>query len=177
MSLPQFTCIVACDSRNGIGKNNTIPWHLPSDLKFFAKTTKGNGHNTVIMGRKTWESLPQQYRPLPLRTNIVISSNQELNVPPEVAIFPSLDEALQSLENTSTGGEIFVIGGAMLYTTALSHPSCSKVIITIISKDFECDVFFPPLPRHFVIESISEPITENDTVMIFTTYSKHVDTH
>ena len=71
-----YNLIVACANNYGIGYNGELPWHIPNDLKRFSKLTKGKGNNAVIMGRKTWDSLP--VKPLPNRVNIILTSNSEL---------------------------------------------------------------------------------------------------
>jgi dihydrofolate reductase len=172
MALPNFSLIVAVDSNFGIGKNNTIPWYLPSDLKRFAKITKGDGKNTVVMGRKTWESLPETYRPLPGRQNVVITSNKGYIVPSGVSIHSSLDEALQSLENKDNDSEIFVIGGGQLYAHAITLPQCNKIYVTKMSHNFDCTVFFPAIPNDFSITEQSEAMTENEQTFTYITYQR-----
>jgi dihydrofolate reductase/thymidylate synthase len=102
------------------------------------------------MGRKTWESIPEQYRPLPNRLNIVLSGNPAFQTVPAdennlVHIFPSLEKALESLSTNSKINEIFIIGGASLYEHALNKYSdyCKLIIKTRIMKDYECDTFMP----------------------------------
>ena len=172
MPLPNFSLIVAVDSHFGVGKNNTIPWYLPSDLKRFAKITKGNGQNIVIMGRKTWESLPEAYKPLPGRQNVVLTSNKAYTIPTGVSIHTSLDEALQSLENKDSDGEIFVIGGGQLYTHAITLPQCKKIYITQLTRNFDCDVFFPTIPSDFSITEKGEEVIENNETFTYVTYER-----
>ena len=121
----------------GIGKDGGLPWKLSEDLKHFRRTTE-NG--TVIMGRKTWDSIPEKFRPLKNRKNIVLSSNPNLS--PDCVITQSLEEALQASE-----GPTYVIGGESLFREIIMIPDmlsrCNSIIMTRISKPFECDVFFP----------------------------------
>ncbi|MCP4093776.1 MAG: dihydrofolate reductase [Planctomycetes bacterium] len=135
------------DCARGIGRDGDMPWHLPSDLKYFAKITKGEtaqtggALNTVIMGRKTWDSIPERFRPLAGRTNIVISRQRDL--PMEgAALAQSLEQALEMADSSS---DCFVIGGATIYEMALAHPDCGDLLITEIDSDFDCAVFFPAL--------------------------------
>ncbi len=149
-----FSIIVAVDSQFGIGKNGLLPWHLPSDLKYFKKiTTQATSPaktNAVIMGRKTWESIPPAFRPLSGRLNIVISRQAQLIVPEGVFHAKSLEEALSFLQNKKNNvGEIFVIGGAQIFQQALEHPSCQKIYLTCIEKEFSCDTFFPDVLHQF----------------------------
>lgn len=149
-----FSIIVAVDSQFGIGKNGLLPWHLPSDLKYFKKiTTQATSPaktNAVIMGRKTWESIPPAFRPLSGRLNIVISRQAQLIVPEGVFHAKSLEEALSFLQNKKNNvGEIFVIGGAQIFQQALEHPSCQKIYLTCIEKEFLCDTFFPDVLHQF----------------------------
>ena len=147
-----FSIVVAMDDRRGIGKNGTIPWHLPEDLKYFKDmTTRTSGpsqKNAVIMGRKTWESLPEKFRPLPNRLNVVLSRNEEFTAK-GVVIGSTLEKAMDTLEKDPQIENIFVIGGAQIYTHALLHPLCQRLFITFVRGDFACDAFFPSLPNRF----------------------------
>lgn len=136
-----FTIIAAIDANRGIGVNNTLPWHLPSDLKHFKETTDGG---TVIMGRKTWESIPEKFRPFKNRLNIVISTQSNLNLPEGVLLANSLDQALEMAHE-----QAFVIGGAQLFAHAIVHENCQRIILTLIANDFTCDAFFPQIPDGF----------------------------
>ena len=133
--------ILACDSKFGIGKNNTLPnWNIKGDLKRFKDITTGSGNNVVIMGRKTYESLPRF--PLIGRYNIVISRSMKSCLScPNVAI--DLDEAY-SLAKKLMGnikGEIWVIGGASLYNEVIKRDLVKYADITQVIGDFDCDVF------------------------------------
>lgn len=127
--MSSFSIIVATDQKNGIGIQNKLPWHLPEDLAHFKKTTTGH---TVIMGRKTYESIG---RPLPNRRNIVLSKNLAWQAA-GVETFSCLAE----IDNLQ-GDEIFIIGGAQIYELALKD--VNKIIVTEIDADFACDAFFP----------------------------------
>lgn len=140
-----FAIIAALDENRGIGKNNALPWHLSADLKHFAATTKGG---TVIMGRKTWESLPPAYRPLKDRLNIVVSRGEQA-LPKGVLLAHSLDEALALAEKHEPQRKAFVIGGALLYVEAIKHPACKELILTHVQGIFDCDTFFPDYSANF----------------------------
>jgi len=127
--------LIFARAANGvIGAHGTLPWHLPEDLAHFKRTTLGC---TVIMGRKTWDSLPPKFRPLPGRVNIVITRQadwHENGAQP----FTSLGNALLFCEQFE---EVWVIGGAELYAQAL--PLAQRAVITEIAQDFEGDAFAP----------------------------------
>ncbi len=126
--------IIVAKSKNGtIGVNGTLPWHLSDDLKRFRKLTTGN---TVIMGRKTWDSIG---RPLPDRHNIVISRTSELSLEGAQTV-TSLEEALRV---APTGLDQFIIGGAEIYNLAL--PRADSIEMTLIHKNVAGDTFFPVL--------------------------------
>lgn len=131
--------LVAAVANNGvIGKDNALPWHLPEDLKHFKALTTGH---VVIMGRKTWESLPERFRPLPGRTNVVVTRNAGY-VAPGATVVTSLDAA-KKLGDDRTA--LFVIGGAELYAHAL--PLAQRLELTEIAADIEGDAFFPAFDR------------------------------
>jgi dihydrofolate reductase len=142
------------DRARGIAKDGDMPWHLPGDLAFFAKLTTGAGGNTVVMGRKTWETIPERYRPLPRRRNIVIT-RQDGYAAEGAEVASSLDAALE-LARDGSESRLFVIGGAQIYALALQHPDCAEVYITEIDRDFDCEVFFPQLPDFDRTETLGE---------------------
>lgn len=156
-----FAIIAAMDENRGIGKDNKLPWHLSADLKHFAAVTKGG---TVIMGRKTWESLPEAYRPLKERLNVVVSRG-ELELPEGVKLAHSLDEALEAAE-----GKTFVIGGATLYAEAIQHPACRELILTEVEGSVDCDAFFPEIPAGFLMKEMSEEVEEKGFTFRFVKY-------
>lgn len=127
--------IVAVSQNNVIGKDNRLPWHLPEDLKYFKNTTWAM---PIVMGRKTWESLG---KPLPGRTNIVITRNNGFKADGAVVV-NSLEEAERIAREQDTK-ELFIIGGAEIFNMAL--PLANRLYLTRIHHDFEGDVFFPPV--------------------------------
>jgi dihydrofolate reductase len=140
MPTPTLTLIAAV-ARNGvIGRDNALPWHLPADLKHFKALTTGHA---VIMGRKTWESLPEKFRPLPGRQNIVVTRNAGYQAE-GATVVSSLPAAL-----TATAGDnAFVIGGAELYAAAL--PLADRLQLTEIDAAFDGDTHFPAVaPREW----------------------------
>ena len=139
--------IVATDNKLGIGKDNTIPWNIPADLKYFKEiTTEGDRTNIVIMGRKTWESIPSSYRPLSNRINIVLSSQKlDLSAFKDTLCFDSLTSAIGWANNNYFDrkfGKIYIIGGAQVYEEAVNNFNINNVYQTKVYGDFGCDKFF-----------------------------------
>lgn len=178
MSARSFAIVVAQCQSGGIGLSNTIPWHLPGDLKFFKKVTSeccAGRVNAVVMGRKTYESLPPSFRPLPNRLNVILSRDQEvrarLQLPQSVLVASSLDQVSAILpENVE---KVFVIGGAAVYKEALLSRLCSRVYLTQLETDFACDTFFPTVPAAlYKLTSKSKPVTEKDIAYSFLQFDR-----
>ena len=170
-----FSIVVAYDQTHGIGNNNTLPWHLPKDMAYFKTLTSQAKHgqkNLVIMGRNTWESIPQKYRPLPNRYNMVVSKNPDYHIPPTVLLHTDLGQLLGTLNSIELNLEIdqvFIIGGMSLYQQALQHPNCATIYATEINHTYNCDAFFPPIPSHFSLINQVDT-TDNGTPISFKTY-------
>lgn len=146
MPSPVLTLIAAV-ARNGvIGMANRLPWQLPADLKHFRELTTGH---TVIMGRKTWESLPAKFRPLPGRRNIVVTRNGAFRAE-GATVATSLADAIVA----ANGDESFVIGGAELYKAAL--PLADRLQLTEIDAAYEGDTWFPAIDTSAWRESARE---------------------
>jgi dihydrofolate reductase len=146
----KISLIVAMASNRVIGNNNHMPWHLSADLKKFKKITMGA---PILMGRKTYESIG---RPLPGRTNIIISRNSEYRQG-GCLVFNDIEAAIK--KGCETAGEIFVIGGSGLYEAIL--PIADTLYLTIINKEFEGDTFFPDIDLNAWTEVERENI-DND---------------
>ncbi|CDT53112.1 dihydrofolate reductase [Vibrio coralliirubri] len=127
----KLSLIAAMTRDRVIGKDNEMPWHLPADFKWFKQCTMGK---PIIMGRKTYESIG---RPLPGRTNIVVSRDPELKIE-NVKTFTSIDDAIRSV---SEAEEILIIGGDSIYTQTLKR--ADRLYVTIIDTGLEGDAFFP----------------------------------
>lgn len=141
--------IVAAVAKNGvIGKDNALPWRLPEDMAHFKALTTGHA---VLMGRKTWESLPAKFRPLPNRRNYVLTRDPDY-VAPGATVLHSLDEAMQ-LGAAETA--LFVIGGAELYRHML--PCADRLELTEIGAAFDGDAYFPAFDRNEWREVKREP--------------------
>lgn len=163
-----FNIIAAIDKNNGIGKDNSLPWHFKDDLKHFSKVTRGNGKNAIIMGKNTWDSLPK--KPLPGRVNIVLSSKfqciTDLNY--ENTWFCNSFEQFKSIpafENAEFD-ECWYIGGEKIYNTVINHSNINKIIVTRVNGIYNCDTFFPKIPNNFTLES-STQLTYDLTVETF----------
>ncbi len=148
-----FDVVVAADDAGGIGRRGGLPWRLPGDLRRFRALTRGSGR-AVLMGRRTWESLPPRFRPLPGRLNVVLTRQPpaSLALPSGVLVASSLDRAL-ALAGAAGARRRFVIGGAQLYAQALAHPACRRVYLTRVQGRFGCDTFLAPLGEGFHLVS------------------------
>ena len=148
-----ISLIVAIAENNAIGKNNELLCHIPNDLKRFKKLTTGN---CVIMGKRTWESLPK--RPLPGRTNIVLTDNPLECFDCGLTAY-SIEDALKKCDHSK---EVFIIGGGSVYNQFL--PIADRLYITQIHKSFDADTFFPEIDRSIwsVIET-EEHKSDNET--------------
>ncbi len=154
--------VVAYASNRVIGHRGTLPWRLPSDLRHFRELTTGG---TVVMGRKTFQSLPDAHRPLRERRNLVLSSNAGLDAD-GAEIHPSLDAALQACAK-----DCFVIGGAAVYEQAL--PRAERVYATHVEAEPHGDAFFPALaPAEWRCVQQSEALQENGLAFVFCTYDR-----
>ena len=119
-----------------IGVGGKLPWHLPEDLVHFKTLTLGK---VVVMGRKTWESIPERFRPLPGRANVVITRQTGYDVPPGVAVYASVEDAVAALAEM----EVMVIGGAKIYAQTI--PYASAIFLTHVDREIAGDVFFPDM--------------------------------
>lgn len=133
-----ISLIVAAGSNNAIGKDNTLIWHMPADMKFFKEKTTGH---CIITGRKNYESIPLKFRPLPNRTNIVITRQRDYNAPGAIVV-DSIDTAIKKAQ-TIANDEIFIIGGADVFKQSMNL--ADTIYLTRIHHAFEADVFFPEL--------------------------------
>jgi len=146
MFKPTIAAIVAMDEGRVIGKDGALPWHLPEDLAHFKAKTLGH---FVLMGRKTWDSLPPKFRPLPGRVNIVMSrSPAALSLPDGAYGVSSFSEALEIVQRSGKAGPIlWCIGGAELYAAAL--PKCDELHLTLVQGHHAGDAVFPPFEDSF----------------------------
>ncbi|WKX91758.1 hypothetical protein Q1695_010078 [Nippostrongylus brasiliensis] len=172
--------IVAVDSSFGIGKDGKLPWMLRKDMKFFVDNTSRTSDpkkvNAVVMGRKCWESIPEKFRPLKGRLNVVISRTLPKHRDENLIISDNFDEVVKELASGSLSEnveKIWNIGGAEIYKMALEKGCVDQLIVTKIQKDFDCDVFLKGVDWDHFQEDVSERsdlMTENDLVFSFHTY-------
>jgi len=154
--------VVAHTANRVIGRDGGLPWRLPSDMRHFRELTSGH---TVLMGRRTFESLPDVFRPLPDRRNLVLSSDSGYEAP-GAETFTALSAALEVC-----GEDCYVIGGGVTYRETL--PLAQRIYATEIETELEGDVFFPELEeqRWRCVQS-SEQIVENELAFTFRTYER-----
>jgi dihydrofolate reductase len=167
--------IVATDKNNGIGKDGKMPWSFKKEAKFFKQTTSQtkdkDKQNIVIMGRTTWESIPEKFRPLKNRINIILTHQKDYKVEGAV-ICNSIDEAFDKADNKVE--TIFIIGGARIYKENINNPKLAGIYITKIDKEYECDAFFPQIQETFSsIKSLGKE-EENGIEFEYLLYEKGV---
>jgi dihydrofolate reductase/thymidylate synthase len=191
MNARSTAAIVAIASKTrGIGINGALPWKLKGDMKYFKNITStvdstfsSNSQNAVVMGRKTWESIPKKFRPLPNRLNVVLSRSADIrtkcSIPEEVLCANSFDAALDQLAPLRASGkvaQVFAIGGASIYDAALKSGFCDTVYITRVETDAECDVFFPELSKdEYNLASTSERKEESGIGYTFEKFSRNAN--
>jgi dihydrofolate reductase len=133
--------LIWAQSSNGvIGHDGSIPWRLPEDLKLFRSLTMGS---TVLMGRATWDSLPDAFRPLPGRRNLVMTRRPDLTAPGAVAV-GSVDDAFAAAQ-----GEVWVIGGEQIYRAAM--PYAHRLVVTELETAYDGDTFAPAIDASWTV--------------------------
>ncbi|XP_046974882.1 dihydrofolate reductase [Vanessa cardui] len=184
MSKVSLNLIAAACENMGIGANGTLPWRLKNEMLYFnTMTTKVKDStkiNAVIMGRKTWDSIPGKYRPLNNRVNIVLTRQVDAvkkDAPNDVVVLPGLDEAISYINGREDIESTWVIGGSYIYKAAMEHPNCGKIYLTEIQKTFKCDTFFPSIDKQLFQLVDEEGIqkerqTEGDIDYYFRVYKR-----
>lgn len=162
--MPEIILIAAVARNRAIGKDNQLLWQIPEDMAHFKSLTAGH---TVLMGRKTWESLPARFRPLPGRRNIVVSRQRDYT-----AAGAELADSLENgLKLASTAEKLFIIGGAEIYTQAM--PLADRLEITEVDLMPEADAWFPEISAvDWEICQKTTPPTVGGTGFSFLTYRK-----
>ena len=151
---PNLSIIVAIAQNGAIGKNNDLLWHLGSDLKRFKQLTMGH---PVVMGRKTWESLPK--KPLPGRQNIVMTNNPDFEAEGATVVH-SVNGLFKALKDCDE--EVFVMGGAAIYKALL--PFTKRLYITRVYRDYDADVYFPTIDMsEFTLVKFGEPMYDEES--------------
>ncbi|MFM7023243.1 MAG: dihydrofolate reductase [Flavobacteriales bacterium] len=136
----KVSIIVAAGLNNSIGKDNGLLWHLPTDMKFFKDRTLGHH---ILTGRKNYESIPEKYRPLANRTNIVITRDPKLEIP-GCLVTTSILQGIQFARQRGEK-ELFVIGGGEIYRQCLDQDLVTHIYLTRVNETFDADTFFPEL--------------------------------
>lgn len=155
--------VVAYGRNHVIGIDGGLPWHLPTDMKHFREVTAGG---TVIMGRHTWDSIPEKFRPLPGRRNLVLSRNPDFEAP-DAVVLPTLATALAAAD-----GDAYVIGGGATYREAL--PFADEVWATEIDAAPDGDTHFPELvPADWRIAEERDPVSENGFTFTIRLYARN----
>jgi dihydrofolate reductase len=126
------------DKNRGIGRDNDLMWHLPNDMRFFKETTE---NQIVVMGRKNYDSIPEKYRPLPNRENVILTKNTSFEAS-NCSVFHSLDAALSAYQSDKNR-KFFIIGGGQIYKLALEAKILEEMFITHIDGNYDADTFFP----------------------------------
>lgn len=149
------------DNERGIGKNNDLMWHLPADMKFFKETTLGH---IVVMGRKNYDSIPERFRPLVDRENVVLSRNTDY-LAENCQVFHSLEACLEAYKN-ETERYVYIIGGGQIYKEALQLNCVDELFITHVDHVYGADTFFPEIDENTWKSSIvfSHPADEKNAV-------------
>jgi len=161
--MPRINLIYARAANGVIGKDNAMPWHLPEDLAHFKRLTQGG---PVIMGRKTWDSLPARFRPLPGRTNVVITRQADWQ---EAGAQPASSLA-DALSLCAASEEVWVIGGAQIYAQA--EPLADRIEITEIDQYFEGDAFAPALGPQWTATAREDHVAAGGLGFSFVSYRK-----
>lgn len=161
--MTRINLIYARAANGVIGHNNAMPWHLPEDLAHFKRMTQGH---PVIMGRKTWDSLPPRFRPLPGRFNVVISRQTDWQADGA----QSATSLAAALALCSQADEVWVIGGAQIFAQA--EPLAVRIEVTEIMQDFEGDIFAPPLGPQWQAQSREEHTSAAGLKFAFVSYQK-----
>lgn len=175
-----FSIILAVDNENGIWKCWDLAWSIPEDMKYFKDTTihtnDAKKQNAVIMGRKTWESIPEKFRPFKKRKNFILSREfTGWNINKDWATeYSNFDSCLKAVSHMQDVEEIFIIWGSQLYNMSISHPHFKKAYITRIYNKYHCDVFFDGLPLSFQLISRSEKKEHDGVEFEFSIYEKKI---
>ena len=164
--------IVAVAENRVIGKDNDLIWNLPKDMRFFKEKT--TGHH-VIMGRKNFESIPEKYRPLPNRTNIIVTRKKQYEAE-NILTVNSVKEGIE-IAKRNNDKEPFIIGGGEIYELSLKEDLVDKIYLTKLHKEFSGDTFFPILDKKWKeINRVDVKADENhECAFSFLTYVKKIN--
>ena len=140
--MTKLKLIVCCDKMNGIGKNGLLPWSIPSEMKLFKEKTIGNGNNCVIMGKNTYLSIPENFRPLKQRMNCILTSTMPTNTT-NYHTLTTIEQLISWIQQTSYD-EYWIIGGEMLYANILHQYKhlIDEIHLSKLNDNYQCDSFF-----------------------------------
>ncbi|XP_041378273.1 dihydrofolate reductase-like [Gigantopelta aegis] len=183
MTAKQLNVIVAACNNHGIGIDGKLPWRLKKDMAMFkmltTKTNDENKQNAVIMGRKTWSSIPEKFRPLANRVNIVLSTSMK-DSPLGAHLTGNFEEAMRLISDgdlSSVVESVFIIGGSSVYSEAMKWPKC-RVYLTRVLSDFHCDTFFPDISDEIFKKTDNPewlpdtPQQDGDITFVYEVYDK-----
>ena len=177
--MKNFSLILAVDDKNWLWKDGDLAWRIPEDMKYFKQITTTtyceNSENAVVMGRKTWDSIPEKFRPLPGRMNCILSSSGTKKwekIADHTYKFDSLHACMKFVSKRKEIEHIFIIWGSQLYNSVLDHPKLQRIYLTQVSWDYECDVFFDGIPENFKLVSKSQDKIHKWAEYTFLVYKK-----
>ena len=181
-SLRKVSCIAAMDLECGIGKDGKLPWHIREEFKYFENITTTvkceTKQNAVIMGRTTYFSIPEKFRPLRNRFNIVLSKTlKPSDLPDNVRLEPDLVSSVKTLScepYVDKIEKIFVTGGAGVYKEAMESAFCERIYLTKIENAYSCDVFFPRFDTSVYKEITLEEVPQGEQKCKDIIYRFHV---
>ena len=164
----RISLIFARAANGVIGKDNALPWHLPEDMVHFRKMTSGA---PVLMGRKTWDSLPPRFRPLPNRVNVVVTRQAGWSAEGALSA-ESVADALKMIETLNVP-ELWVIGGAQIY--AATEPLADRAIVTEIDREFDGDAFAPEFGAAWCEVARESHVSVNGLPFSFVTFERELN--
>lgn len=185
--MKKFSLIAACCENGGIGVDQKLPWRLKNEMNYFNRitttTTSGDDGkmNAVIMGRKTWLSIPDKFRPLSNRVNIVVSRQLDGKSAGCDGVYGSLEGAIEGASSMDKVDGIFIVGGEKVYQDSLQFPQCHRIYLTRIHAHFDCDTFFPKFDETIFQEITSDQVPqgvqeENGLKYTFHLYERKTNT-
>ena len=148
--------IVCCDANYGIGKNNKLPWSIPKEMKIFKEKTIGKYNNCVIMGKNTFNSIPENFKPLQNRHNCILTKNKITPINNNITILNNIEELKQWIIKTNYE-DYWIIGGKILYESILSTFMVDEIHLSKLEKNYDCDCFFD---KSILFDSTFEKIDE-----------------
>lgn len=164
---------VAVDQNFGIGKDGKLPWRIRKEIQFFKELTTHtedpHKQNMVIMGRKTWDSIPHKFRPLPNRQNLVLSRKKNFHLD-KAQTANSIEEAIQKADDMIE--TIYIIGGAQIFKHAMEFQDLTGMYITEIQKSYDCDTYYPEFDHKLYQKKIIGQDQEDGVDFNYYLYSK-----